>query len=209
MRSSIGPYQIENSPTFFRLSKKHSSKDWLDIFVSIIMGTMSVIAVIFIINERLLITFNWLLLFICLIFSFVAFLKLSYAVTRLLEPTQNIILVNKTTRIVTFGLTQFQKLKVHQSELKLIKYQLNKEVVKSSENQFKDKYWIDVKLITKDKSYPLFIINPTNFIDNDTKSQLIKIAKETINTVSVALEIENRWIGLVTEVASKRWFQFR
>ena len=200
MKEYFGRYEFDYNESISKLNYNRSFKDWFDILLSACLGGISAIVVCYMINYQLKTGVEWVSVIMVLLFGFTAFLKLSYFISKLLEPTREIIKIDKKSESVQLKLAYFKKIKMDLSELSSIEYHLHKDTVGISGN-IKDRFWVEIELITKTRNRVKCLhVNPSVFLQSvEIKSNLIKVSKKMVKKIAKELEIESRWKGVVDE----------
>ena len=204
MKESIGNYEVSSSESTFKLSYTRTLKDWVDILIALSLGLVSMGAIIYLIGYILDHEFEWIYILIVLCLSIFGFIKLSYSISRLTEPTKGIIDLEKQRKTVLIRLAHFKKLTMNLSELSSIEYHLVSDVSHSADSDNrKRRFGVEVELVTKSKNRIKFLhINPSTLIDygsSKIKHDLLRTSKLLVKRISTELQIEKRWKGEVNE----------
>ncbi|WP_299884117.1 hypothetical protein [uncultured Lacinutrix sp.] len=140
-----------------------------------------------------------------MVFGFVAFQKISYSISRLLEPTKELITIRKSANIVELKSTKYKSHKINISDISLITYRLNKDEVDLSDSEtgtiIKNRFWVDIEFLTKNKQHiKVFNINPSHIFekgDYKTKQMLLSKSKKLLKKLANELGIEIRYKGFI------------
>lgn len=204
MKQQFGNFEFDKDNSVSILNYNRSSKDWFDILSSLLIGLLSASVVFYIINAMIK-DFSWIDPLILLVFGFVAFLKISYSISRLLEPTKKLISINKNSGTVELKSSKFKSQTVNLSDISLITYNLNKDEVdltdQDSSTIIKNRFWIEVIFLTKNKQHiKAFNINPSHIFDKGdykTKEILLSKSKKLLKKLARELEVEYRYKGFI------------
>lgn len=200
MKQKISHFEFHISDSVSIVNYIRTFKDWFDILSSMTLALLSFLVVIFLFYEIFL-KFDWIYTFIIGIFGFFTFLKASYAVGRLLEPTNQLIKIEKNKDLINIRLTKFKNISLKISELNLITYNLNRDVIEYSDSDsatvIKNRFWTEVEILTKKKEViKILNINPSHLFqktDNITKKELLNQTKTLVKKLSTELNIESRY----------------
>lgn len=200
MKQSISYFEFYEKDGISKLSYKRTFKDWFDILSSLLIALLCLSVVIFLmvkLSEEL----DWFYIFIIGVFGFIAFLKFSYTIGRLLEPTKEFIEIDKDKNVVNIRITPLKKIALKISELSLISYHLNSDTVTYSDPDsatvIKNRFWIEVDLLTKNKEViKVLKINPSDFFqrkDNETREELLSRSKILVQKLSNELGVKSKY----------------
>lgn len=200
MKQKIGHFEFDLSDSISKISYNRTFKDWFDILSSMILAFLCLLVVVFLFLE-LLKEFDWIYTCIIGIFGFITFLKTSYTVGRLLEPTNELIKIEKEKDLINIRLTKFKNIELKISELSLIIYHLNKDRVEYSDSDsatiIKNRFWIEVEVLTENKELiKILNINPSHFFqkkDTETTEELLNRSKILIKILSTELGIQSKY----------------
>lgn len=200
MKQKIGRFEFDMSDTVSILNYNRTFKDWFDILSSLLIVLLSSLVIVFLFLERIE-KFDWVYICIIALLCFIIFLKGSYAIGRLLEPSKELIKIEKDKKLIKIQLTRFKKVTFKISELKLINYHLNTDTVVHSDSDsatlLKNRFWIEIELMTKNReSIKVLNINPSHFFqknDLETRQELLNRSKILIKQLSIELGIESRF----------------
>lgn len=202
MKQPFGNYEIDFDASVFILNYKRTVKDWYDISSSGLFGFICLLVIYFATIEQLEQALDLIYIILIVCFGFVAFWKLGYSIARLLEPTKEIIRIEKKSGNVYIKLPFFRKLKMEMTKFSHIEYHLHRDIFEIDDLK-KNRFWIEIELITiTKKRLKIININPTNLFKEDsekTKNELIKVSKTITGKISQELNIKSNWKGIIDE----------
>lgn len=173
-------------------------KDWFDIFITLAIGSFLSLVTYFLLRQGLKTT-SYIVIVGGLIFAFQAVLQSASGLSRLLQPTNNLLIIDKNSKTLyskhspftskTFALDDIQTLIVSGQKEKL---------VVGSKNQMTRTYCtITAKL--KDKAdETLFTINTNRFLRPSTPkldTELYSKAKQLTSELNNYLKLKYKWTG--------------
>ncbi|MFT4876171.1 MAG: hypothetical protein ACI8ZQ_001628 [Bacteroidia bacterium] len=206
MTDIFGNYNIQSNDSLVKLNYLPTSKDISDFLLLTLFGIGSLCISCFLLVHTLITNFSWINLIVILIFGLTGVVKVIELISRLSEPTNGIICIDKKSNSILIKKPHFKKEKILMSELDRIEYHLHTDYVRNSGNtvsSIKRRYWIEVQLFIKnERKIKLLNINPSQILDignEGTKRELFKIAKPLISKISNELEISNIYKGVIDE----------
>jgi hypothetical protein len=202
----FGNYNIQSNDSLVKLNYLRTSKDISDLFLLALFGIGSLCISSFLLAHTLNTNFSWINLIVILIFGLTGVVKVLELISRLSEPTNEIICIDKKSNSILIKEPHFKKEKILMSELDCIEYHLHTDYVRyssTSVSSIKKRYWIEVQLFIKnERKIKILNINPSQILDignERTKRELFKIAKPLISKISNELEIRNIYKGVIDE----------
>jgi hypothetical protein len=202
----FGNYNIESNESLVRLNYLRTSKDTFDFFLLALFGIGSLFISCFLLFHTLTTEFSWINLIVILIFGLTGVVKVLELISRLSEPTNGIICIDKKSNYIQIKKPHFRKENILKSDIHRIEYFLHTDYVRYSSNtvsSIKKRYWIEVHLLIKnERKIKLFNINSSQILDIDnerTKRELLKIAKPLLIKISTEFEISNIYKGVIEE----------
>ena len=202
MKQKIDLYKFDLSDSALKMNYNRTFKDWFDILSSVLFSLLSFSIVIFLFL-KVLKEFDWFYTCIIGVFGFTGLLKASYAIGRLLEPTNELIKIEKEKDLVKIRLTKFKNIELKISELSHITYHLNRDIVEYHDSDsatiIKNRFWVEIEIVTKKKELiKILTINPSHFFqknDIETREKLLNQSKILIKKLSTELRIESKYKG--------------
>lgn len=200
MKTTFGGYEIDDQETLFSLHYSKTLLDWVYIIGYGLFGVICLGVVCFSFYEMLSKDFDFMYIVMILLFGFVAFIKLSYTIARLFEPTKEMIRIDKQKNRVRLKTSIVNSIEMNLSELNVLNYRLCKDVVEM-DNHHKDRFWVEVELVTiSQERIQILHINPGDLIYKgsvDTKNELLRMSKKMTKRLADALGIESRYAGMI------------
>jgi len=198
MKQKIGHFEIHSKNSVTKIKYTRTLKDWFDILGSLFIALLCLSIVIFLLFE-ISKGFEWIYTCIIFIFGITAYSKASYSIVRFLEPTNELIKIDRNKGLINVRLTKFKKIELRITELSFLIYYLNKDIIQYSNSIIKKRYWIGVEILTKNNELiKILTINPSSFFqekDNKTEEALFKHSKILIDKISNELGIKSRHKG--------------
>ena len=203
MSENLNKYSFRTSGKFIRFGYSRTTKDWLDLLILTLFGIGSLSVSGFLIIQSIRSEFSWLYVVLISLFGFVGVIKLIEFLSRLSEPTNSIITIDKHSNTIIIRKPHFRVEKFLISELDSIEYRLHTDFMKFSNQSPKRRYWIEVHIKSNDnRRIKALNINPSEIIDRgseNTKRDLFKTAKPLISELANNLSIKSIYKGVIDE----------
>lgn len=191
-------YTFEKNGLITSLSYRRTLKDWFDIAVSGGAAVICLIIIYFLIVHELSKELDWIVVILALVFGFVAFTQSTYFISRLSEPTSNVVEIDRECQKIQIKLPHFKRLEIDLHELTSIECSLKREFARShSSGGFR--YWAEIDLQTKTMGkLNALTINISNIIKSSTvhpQDELLTTSKHIVDKISEEMGIHSNWTG--------------
>lgn len=199
MKNTFGQYTINKEMSAFQLHYSRSIKDWLDILYFFALGLVKASILILCIYFAIIKEdgVRYFAILFGLVATYSAYRDFYSVFLRLFSPTEDIVFIDHLKEKINIRFP-FNKLKTYKkSEFGLVVYQLNSDYFDLSDQVIKQRFWVDVILIQKDRKPLTFLtINPEDIIESNPKrieNNLKKIGKGIAKALANELGVECRF----------------
>jgi len=199
MTNTIGQFTIKKELSIFQLSYNRSIKDWIDILVSLILGITNIVMILCFLylsldHDTMFIIFISLLIIVS---GYTAYRKFSYVFLRLFSPTKQLVSIDHHKGNVTIKLPYDKTMTFKKSDIGLVVYKINTDFVEFSDHIVKQRFWVDVILVQKNKkNLTILTINPEDIIESNSyciKKKLRKLGKGLSKALAKEMGVEYRY----------------
>ena len=177
----IGHFSITKSSDKIVVDYIKSIKDWFDTFFVIAIGIALCFAT-YILLEYGITTTNYVVIGGGLIFAFQAILQSSSGISRLFQPTKNLLIINMKSLSVKSRHSPFASKTYPLHELKSFVFKRKKEAVikVGSTGTMTRKYCVVNAIFNNKEQKRFFTINSKSFLSSDKKaeSEVVKTAQK-------------------------------
>lgn len=198
MTKQIDNFTITDTSDKVVVDYDKSLKDWLDTFISLAIGLILSVATYFLLEQGFKTT-SYIVIASGLIFAFQAVLQSTSGLSRLFQPTRNLLIIDKKSKILFSRLSPFtsKTFSLNEVETLIVSGHVEKNFI-GSKNQQKRTY-CTVKAKLKDKAEEkLFTINTNRFLRPSAQkleTELYSKAKRLTTELNNYLKSKYKWTG--------------
>ncbi len=199
MMKQIENFTITDTTDKIVVDYRRTMKDWFDTLITLILGLFLSVATYFFLRQGFKTT-SYIVIGGGLIFAFQAVLQSASGLSRLFQPTRNLVIINKNSKTLyskhspftskTFSLDDIQTL--------IVSGQKNKLLMRGSKNQMTRTYCTISAKLKDDTETTLFTINTNRFLrpsDQRLETELYSKAKRLTTELNNYLKSKYKWIG--------------
>lgn len=198
MKKKIDNFTI--TETFDKLVVDYDTtlKDKFDTFITLTLGLLSSVATYFILHYGIK-TINYVVISGGLIFAFQAVLLTLSGISRLCQPTKNLLIIDKTTNNLISRTNIFVSKKISLDEIQTVVVSGNKENISVGDGEKMSRIYCSISLKLEGKSdILLFNINTNRFLRTSIQkleTELYSKAKRLTSEINKHLKSKYQWKG--------------
>ncbi len=197
MKEKIGDFIIKSNQASFSLNYSRNSKDKFDIITSGFLALLILGFTLFMtfgLDDR---GFSGFDIFITIILFVGSFYWLMSFFSKISQPVNKIIFYNDSSRKLTIRNNLFKKTVINHSDINKLEYQLHSDSIQLDTTKTKNRYWLELCIVTKEQDKILtFIVNNDKILDSGDdiiRKKLLNKAKPLIDRISKLLKVESRY----------------